>query len=54
MAGSCLLVAGLAMASGCGDSSSGVPSEEEGLIVAPVEDESGQGNQEFTSERKAK
>lgn len=48
-----LIVGSLGAFSGCGDSSSGVPSDDEGLIEVPVEDGSGEGNVEFTSERKA-
>ena len=49
-----LAVGALALPMGCGDSSTNVPSEDEGLIEAPVEQEGGEGTQELTSDRKAK
>lgn len=52
MAGGLLLI-GVVAVIGCGDNSTVVPSEDEGLIEAPVEEEGGQGTQEFSSDRKA-
>ncbi len=51
-AGVGLLIGSLALAVGCGESSTGLPAEEDGLIEAPIEDDSGQGTHELTSKRK--